>query len=97
MEILLITETKNFQKVKELLLKDNLASRASITFKEAKNYGGKEGYYCYISGSDEQCKKALELTKDLAKEVKNKEKDKFINKMKEEENRAMEGFGGIFG
>lgn len=97
MEIVLITETNNFQKVKELLLKDDLVSRASIIFKEAKAYGDKEGYFCYISGSEEQCKKALELTKDLAKEVKNKEKDNFISKIKEESEKADEAFGGIFG
>jgi len=97
MEIVLLTETKNFQKVKELLLKDDLVSRASIIFKEAKAYGDKEGYYCYISGAEEQCKKAIELTKDLAKEVKNKEKDNFISKIKEESKRADEAFGGIFG
>jgi nitrogen regulatory protein PII len=97
MEIVLLIETKNFQKVKDMLLKDDLVSRASIIFKEAKNYGGKEGYYSYVSGSKEQCKKALELTKDLAEEVKNKEKDNVISKIKEESEKANEAFGGIFG
>lgn len=97
MEIVLSMETRNLQKVKEMLLKDDLVSRASMVFKEAKAFGGSEGHYCYISGSDEQCKRAVELTKDLVKEVKNKEKDNVISKIKEEEDRAMEGFGGIFG
>jgi len=97
MELVLLIETKNFQKAKELLLKDDLVSRASIIFKEAKAYGDKEGYYCYISGLEEQCKRALELTKDLAKEVKDKEKDNFISKIKEESEKANEAFGGIFG
>ncbi len=55
------------------------------------------GSNCYISGLEEQCKKALELTKGLIKEVKDKEKEEVINKIKEEENKAMESFGGIFG
>jgi hypothetical protein len=97
MEIVLLTETKNLQKVKELLLKDDLVSRASIIFKDAKVFGGNEGQYCYISGSDEQCKMALELTKDLTKEVKNKEKKNIIDKIKEESEKANEAFGGIFG
>jgi len=96
MEILLIIENKNYQKLKEVILKDDLVSRASITFKEAKTYGGKKGYYSFISGSEEQCKKALELTKDLAKEIMGKEKEEFINKIREEENKALEGFGNIF-
>jgi hypothetical protein len=96
MEVVLQVETKNYQKVREILLKDDLVSRASITFREAKAYGG-EGYYCFISGLEEQCKKALEITKELAKEIKKDEKEKLINKIKEEENKALEGFGGIFG
>ena len=107
MEVVLSIEMKNLQKVKDILLKDDIVSRASIIFKDAKGITGKEGYYCYVSGLDEQCKKALDNMKvkdekagettELAKEVKDKEKVDVINKIKEEENRAMEGFGGIFG
>jgi hypothetical protein len=97
MEILLQAETKNYSKLRDILLKDDLISRASIVFKEAKTLGKEEGYFIYISGTEEQCKKALELTKDLAEEVKNKEKDNFISKIKEESERANVAFGGIFG
>lgn len=108
MEILLLIETKNYNKVRDILLKDDVVSRASLTFKDAKSLSEKEGYYCRISGTEEQCKKALELIKikpeeedkeivELAKEVENKEKKEVINKIKEEEERATEGFGGIFG
>jgi hypothetical protein len=95
MEILLQTETKNYSKLRDILLKDDLVSRASIVFKEAKTLSKEEGYYCYISGTEDQCKKAVELAKDLAKEIKDKEE--IINKIKEEEEKAEEGFGGIFG
>ena len=97
MEIVLLIETKNYQKVKDALLKDDITSRASITFKEAKGYGGKEGYYSIISGLDEQCKRAMELAKDLAKEVSGKEKEDLISKIKDEEEKANQAFGGIFG
>jgi poly(A) polymerase Pap1 len=93
MEILLQIETENYSKVRELLLKDDLVSRASLTFKEAKAFD-KEGYLCYIVGTEDQCKKALEITQKLAKEIKNKEE--IINKIKEEDKEAIEGFGGIF-
>jgi hypothetical protein len=96
MEIVLSIETKNYHKVRDVLLKDPIVSLASIVFKEGKIIG-KEGYYCYISGLEEQCKKALELTKDLAKEAETKEREELISKIKEEENKAIEGFGGIFG
>ena len=105
MEVVISMEMKNLQKVKDILLKDDVVSRASIVFKEAKGITSKEGYYCYLSGLDEQCKRALDILKlkdektgeviELAKEVKDKEN--VINKIKEEENKAMEGFGGIFG
>jgi len=107
MEVVVSIEMKNLQKVKDILLKDDVVSRASIVFKEAKGITGKEGYYCYLSGLDEQCKRALDILMlknektgeviELAKEVKDKEKENVINKIKEEENKAMEGFGGIFG
>lgn len=97
MEIVIQIESKNLQKVKDVLLKDDTVSRASIVFKEGKSLLNKEGYYCYISGTEEQCKKALELAKDIAKEAAEKDKVKVINKIKEEQDKASEGFGGIFG
>lgn len=96
MEIVLHLESKNMQKVKEILNKDDLVSRASITFREGKIID-RDGYFCYISGTDEQIKKAIELSKDLAKEAEEKDRDEVIRKIKEEESRASEGLGGIFG
>lgn len=105
MEIVLKIEAKNYQKVQEILLKDDIISRASMTFKEGSIIG-KDGYYCYLSGSEEQCKRALVLIKEktesgevveLAKEAVKKEKEELINKIKEEEDKAIEGFGGIIG
>jgi len=107
MEVLLQIEAKDYQKVREILLKDEIVSRASIIFKDSKLFD-REGYLCYISGSEDQCKRTLELIKikpkeeseeviELAKEVKDKEKEEIINKIKKEEHTAMEGFGGIFG
>jgi len=108
MEMVIIIETEKYQKVKDMLLKDDLVSRASITFKEAKTVDeNKEGYYCYVSGTDEQCKKVLEIIKRknpktgeefiYAKEVSGKEKDKVIKTVKEESDKASEAFGSIFG
>lgn len=104
MEIVLSIEQKNLQKVKDVLLRDDDISRASIIFKEAKNLTGKEGYYCYISGSEEQCNKALEKIRlkkneeiiEIAKRVETKEEKEVIEKIKEETERADAGFGFIF-
>ena len=56
-----------------------------------------EGYYCYISGTEDVCNKAKELAKDLTKIVEGEEKNKVIAKIKSEEEQAAEGFGAIFG
>ncbi|MBI2084019.1 MAG: hypothetical protein HYT70_00145 [Candidatus Aenigmarchaeota archaeon] len=96
MEIVLHFKSENYAKGKDILLADDVVGRASMTFKEGSIIG-KQGYYCYLSGTEEQCKRALELTKDLAEEVRDEEKSLIIGKIKEEENRALEGFGNILG
>lgn len=96
MEIVLYFKSENYQKGKDILLSDGTVSRTSLIFKEGSIIG-KEGYYIYLSGTDEQCKRALELTKELGKEVSGKEKEELIKKIKEEENKAVENFGSILG
>ncbi|MEM7821627.1 MAG: hypothetical protein QXX38_02340 [Candidatus Aenigmatarchaeota archaeon] len=96
MDIVIFVETKNYQRLREILLGDDVVSRASLIFKDAKILTGREGYFCYISGTEEQCKKVLGLVKGLAKEIKDKEKDDIINKIREEEETATRGFGYIF-
>jgi hypothetical protein len=96
MDLVLQMETRNYNKIREKLMKDDTTSRSSMTFKEGKEYGV-EGYILYVSGTEEQVKKALELSKDMAKEISDKKKDEIIAKIKEEENRASEAMGGLFG
>jgi|SRR3972149_409728 len=97
METLMLIDSRSLQKAKDLLLKDDVVSRASIMWKEAKSFGFSEGYYIYMSGTEEQVKRAAELAKELLKEVKDKEREEVIRKIKEEQEKALEGFGGIFG
>ena len=98
MEMVLKIKKQNLQKVKDILLKDETVSRASIMFKESKSLGLKgDHYYCYISGLDEACDKAKELTKDWAEVVSEKDTKEIIEKIKSEEESAMTGFGDIFG
>jgi nitrogen regulatory protein PII len=98
MEIVFKVEKQNLQKVKDVLLKDEKVSRASVLFKESSSLGleGDE-YFCYISGLEEACERAKELMKDLGEVVNEEDMKKIINKIKEEEESAMTGFGNIFG
>lgn len=96
MEIVLHIASANMNKLKEVLNKDDLVSRASISFREGSIIGKKD-YFCLVSGSEEQCKKAIEISKDLAKEADKKDAQDLISKIREEEQKASEGLGGIFG
>ena len=79
-----------------MLLANDTVSRASIVFKEASSLGyEQEGYYCYISGSEEACEEAKKITQEIATIPKNSKE--IIEKIKEEEAKAAEGFGNIFG
>ncbi len=98
MEIVLKIKRENLQKVKDALLKDDTVSRASVIFKESKSLGfNDDKYLCYISGLEEACKKAKELTKNSAEVASKKEEEDIIKKIKQEEESAMSGFGSIFG
>ena len=98
MEVIFKIEKQNLQKVKDVLLKDETVSKASITFKESKSLGLKGNhYYCYILGLEEACDKAKGLIKDLTEIVNEKDAKKIIEKIKVEEESAMTGFGDIFG
>lgn len=96
MEIVLYAEQKNFEKLKQKLFGDNIVSRANLLTHEAQSFG-KEGVYIRVLGDEEECKRALELSKDLGVEVTGEERERILNKLNEESERSLEGFGGIFG
>ncbi len=102
MEIILHAEGNNYKKLKEMLLADEIVNRASIVFKDAKQFGRESGYFCIVKGDEERCKHAVKLAKgegneELAKEVSDDEKEDILKRMKEEEDKAIEGFGNILG
>lgn len=98
MEIVFKVKKQNLQKAKDVLLKDEKVSRASVLFKESSSLGFEgDEYFCYISGLEEACEKARELMEGLGEVVNEEEKKKIIGKIKEEEESAMTGFGSIFG
>lgn len=97
MDVIFRIEKQDVQRVKNILLTDELVSKASVLIKEAKSLGLGNGYYCYVSGVEEACKKAEKLMKGLGKKVSKENEKKIIKSIKEEEETAMTGFGGIFG
>lgn len=102
MDVVLHVDGGNFSKLKEKLLTDDIVNRASIVFKDAKQFGKDGGYFCVITGTEERCKKALEIAKgqdgtELGKQVDDDEKDKILKILKEEEDKAIDSFGSIFG
>ena len=97
MKVVFFIEKENTNKVKDIVNQDPIG-RQSITFRDNIALGlDKEGNYLLIDGAEEACKEAQEKLKDLAEELKGEEKEEVITKMKELEESAMEGFGGIFG
>ena len=98
MEVVFKVKKEDLQKANNALLKDEIVSRASIFFKEAKSLDiDEEAYYFYVSGVDEVCNKAKELMKEISEIADDEVKKKVIEKIKDEEETAMSGFGSIFG
>ncbi|MEM3404381.1 MAG: hypothetical protein QXJ17_07600 [Nitrososphaeria archaeon] len=97
MEVVVYVESKNNEKLKQILFSDNVVSRANIVVHESGSLGRAGGFYIRVLGDEEQCKRAIELSKDLATEVKDEEKEKVLKQLSEESEKSLEGFSGIFG
>jgi len=89
---------ENYSKAKNLVFADDMVARQTVNFREARALGlSKDGYYLEIDGPHEAIHKAKALLKDIAHEVEGKEKEEVLHKIKEEEDKAAEGFGSLFG
>ncbi len=99
MEWIAFVKKENVSKAENAVKGDlSTASRQSITIKDAKSLGiEKEGSFFLISGSDEGVEEAKGLIKDYVEETPEDELSKAKEKIKEEEDKAAAGFGGIFG
>lgn len=96
MKEVFFVKSENRSKAEELIKKDDLISRGSITIKEAKSMGtDKEGYFIILDTSDEGIKKAEDLLKDIAEKY--EKRDEILSKIKEQEDSAIEGLGSILG
>jgi len=96
MKEVFLVKSENKQKVEDLLKKDDVVSRGSITIKVPASLDMKEnGYFFILDMQEPAMKRAEELIKNLAEKY--KEKEKVIKKVEEQENSAIEGFGNIVG
>jgi len=91
-----LVKSENKQKVEEILKKDDVVSRGSITIKTPQSLDIKEdGYFFILDLSEEGMKRAEELIRGVAERYKHG-KD-VIRKAEDQENTAIEGFGNILG
>ncbi len=97
MDAVYFISREKFQDVENALLKDDVLSRQSLTFRNAAIFGSKDDAICVkISGSDEAMDKAKELIGKNGKTVEGKEKEKILKQIAEEEDAVAQGFGAIF-
>jgi len=75
-----------------------LAAKQSITVRDAKSLDiEKDGSFFLIDGTEEGIAKCKELIKEFVESVDEKHLSKAKEKIKEEEEKAAEAFGGILG
>jgi len=88
--------SENKSKVEDLLKKDDEVGRGSITVKSAGSLDRDEDvYFIILDATEERVKRAEELVKGLAK--RSKHAKQVLEKLDEQENAAIEGFGNILG
>jgi hypothetical protein len=96
MKEVFLVSSENKNKAETALKKDDEISRGSITMREAKSLGFKENGIFFILDSPEAAiKKAGELLKGIGEKY--KKASAVLEKVEEQENTAIEGFGSILG
>ena len=99
MDWITFVKKENVSKAEKAVKGDlSTASRQSITIKDAKSLDiEKEGSFFLISGSEGGVEEAKKIMEEYTGEAKDEELKKAKQKIKEEEDKAAEGFGGLFG
>ena len=98
MEWITFVKKENVRKAEETLKKDfDIAAKQSITLRDARALGfNYDGSFLLMSGDDVGVNKCKELIKDFVSEAKKEDIEKARNAIKQEEEAAAEGMGGIF-
>ncbi|HEX9566169.1 MAG TPA: hypothetical protein VGA48_01070 [Thermoplasmata archaeon] len=82
----------------DVVWKDDLVSRQSITSRDAKSLGLRGDYrYVLVEGSDAGVARATELLKDLAHALAGKEAERVYRQFRAQDEEAASGMGLIFG
>jgi len=98
MKAVFFIPSENYSKAKNVIYSDDVISRQTVNFRESHALGfDKDGYYLEIDGSEESIKRTKEVLDGMGKEVSEKEKEKIIKKIEEQESSAAQGFGTLFG
>lgn len=95
MELILFVEKSRSRELEEKLLKDEIVSRGNVIFRVSEPLR-EGGFYVRILGSEEQCNRARKLAEEIAEEILGEEKEKVLKTIKEEDERMLSGFSGIF-
>jgi len=98
MDWIVFVKKENARKAEERLKADfSLASKQAIGVRDAKSLGiEKEGSFFIISGTDEGVAKCKELINEFVEEIDEKYLKQANDKIREEADKAAEGFGGLF-
>lgn len=97
MKLVFKVEEKKKRNVNEVLDEDPVA-RLSITQRNAGSLGfDEEGSFLLLEGDEGTCSEAEERLAEDVKEVTGGKKEEVIETIKEEEEKSMKGFGGVFG
>ncbi len=96
MQEVFLVNGENKLKAEDIVKKDDVVNRGSISFKQPASLGIKEeGFFLIIDAQPGALKRAEELLKGVAEKYKNREE--VLRKVKEEEDKAIEGLGNILG
>ncbi|MGI0147966.1 MAG: hypothetical protein ACREDF_00335 [Thermoplasmata archaeon] len=81
-----------------LLLKDDLVSRQSVTTRDAKSLGlPGDDRYVLVEGSEAGIARAVELLKEVAKPLEGTDAEDVYRRFRTQDEQAVSGMGLIFG
>ena len=97
MEILFHVKSENLEEV-EMILSEDPYSRQSIITRNCNSLDcDVDGYFILVRGDEEVLESLKTALEGLAEVVEGEEADDIIERIKEEEDSALQGFGTIFG
>jgi hypothetical protein len=98
MDWMAFVKRENVRKAEEMLKADfGFAAKQAIGVRDAKSLDiDKDGSFFLISGTDEGVARCKELIKEFVESIDEKYLKQANDKIKEEADKAAEGFGGLF-